>query len=135
MGGRGSIQWRSYRPGLPAFVQKLDELRAGGAYFIRVDSALTWTMPVDGDLTGTRTIAAGFTAIGWMGPDAAPREVLDAIARPRAVSALFHWNAAEQKYKSYRTNVPAFVNRDFPSSVQPFDVLFMSATARTTITQ
>jgi hypothetical protein len=131
----GPTDWGSYRPGLPAFVQSIDELRSGAAYFLLVDSALTWTIPADGEMTGTRTIAAGFTAIGWVGPDATPQGVLDAVANPAAIAALFRFNASTQKYESYRTNVPAFVNRNFPSSIQPFEVLFISATAQTTITQ
>ena len=126
-------RWQSYRPGLPAIVNRIAELRSGVSYFLRVDSAMTWEMPVDGDLTGTRLIANGFTAIGWVGPDGTPQDVLDAIANPAAIAAFFRWNAAIQDYESYRPGFPAFVNKI--SSIQPFDVLFTSATAPTTITQ
>ena len=129
----GTQRWQSYRPGLPAIVNKIAELRSGVSYFLLVDGAMTWEMPVDGDLTGTRLIANGFSAIGWVGPDATPQEVLDAIANPAAVAGFFRFNTSTQMYDSYRPGVPAFVNKI--SSIQPFDVLFISATAPTTITQ
>ncbi|MXY79716.1 MAG: hypothetical protein F4Y94_08545 [Chloroflexi bacterium] len=126
-------RWSSYRPGLPARVQSIAELRSGVAYILIVDSALTWEMPSDGDLTGTRTIAAGFSAIGWAGPDATPQEVLDAVADPGAVAAFFRWNTATQMYDSYRPGLPARVQRI--DTIRPFDVLFIHATSATTITQ
>ncbi len=126
-------RWSSYRPGLPARVQSIAELRSGVAYILIVDSALTWEMPSDGDLTGTRTIAAGFSAIGWAGPDATPQEVLDAVADPSAVAAFFRWNTATQTYDSYRPGVPAFAQGI--RTIRPFDVLFIHATSATTITQ
>ena len=129
-------RWRSYRPGLPASVQSIAELRSGVSYFLRVDGALTWEMPVDGELAGTRLVANGFTTIGWVGPDATPQDVLDAIADPDAITAFFRFNAATQKYESYRPGpgLPARVRGDL-RTIQPFDVLFTSATSPTTITQ
>ncbi len=125
-------KWGSYRPGLPAFVQSIAELRAGAAYFVNVKSALTWEMPWDGSLGGRQLIATGFTAIGWVGAEATPQEVLDKIANPSAVKAFFRYNAALQKYESYRPGLPAFTQKI--GIVRPFDVLFVSATSPTTFT-
>ncbi|MCY3918270.1 MAG: hypothetical protein OXG38_00505 [Chloroflexi bacterium] len=125
--------WDSYRPGLPAFAQGISDLRAGVAYYLLVKSALTWEMPSDGALTGTRTIAAGFTAIGWAGPDATPQEVLDAVADSGAVRALFRFNATTQRYESYRPGLPEFAQGI--RAINAFDVLFVHATSPTTITQ
>ena len=126
-------RWRSYRPGLPAFAQGISDLRAGVAYYILVQSALDWEMPSDGDLTGTRAIVAGFTAVGWAGPDATPQEVLDAVADSGAVRALFRFNATTQRYESYRPGLPEFAQGI--RAINAFDVLFISATSPTTITQ
>lgn len=125
--------WDSYRPGLPAFAQGISDLRAGVAYYLLVKSALTWEMPSDGALTGTRTIAAGFTAIGWAGPDATPQEVLDAVADPGAIAAFFRYNAATQMYESYRPGLPDFAQG--LRGINAFDVLFIHANSATTITQ
>ncbi len=130
----GSRPWKSYRPGLPAIVQSIDELRSGVAYFLLLKSAVTWGMPSDGDLPGTRTIAAGFTTIGWVAPDATPEDVLDAIANPAAVTAFFRYNAATQSYESYRPHLPP-IARGSIRAIAPFDVLFMHAASATTITQ
>ncbi len=129
----GRQRWLPFRPGLPAIVNKIAELHAGTAYYLHVGSAMTWDMPTAGDLAGTRTIATGFTAIGWAGPDGTPQDVLDAIANPAAVTAFFRFNASTQKYESYRPGLPDFIQGI--RSIQPFDVLFMSATSPTTITQ
>ena len=126
-------RWDSFRPGLPAIVNRIVELRTGTAYYLLVGAAMTWDMPTNGELAGTRTIADGFTAIGWAGPDATPQEVLDAIADPAVVTAFFRFNASTQKYDSYRSNLPASFQGI--RSIQPFDVLFMYATSPTTITQ
>lgn len=125
--------WDSYRPGLPAFAQGIADLRAGVAYYVLVKSAVDWEMPSDGDLTGPRTIAAGFTAIGWAGPDATPQEVLDAVANAGAVTAFFRFNATKQTYDSYRPGLPEFAQGI--RKINAFDVLFMLASTPTTITQ
>ena len=127
-------RWDSFRPGLPAIVNRIVELRTGTAYYLLVGSAMTWDMPTTGDLAGTRTIADGFTAIGWVGPDGTPQDVLDAIADPAAVTAFFRFNASTQSYESYRPGVPA-IARGSLNAIQPFDVLFIRATSATTITQ
>ena len=129
----GSQEWKSFRPGRPAFINTIADLQAGTAYYLRVGAAMTWDMPTTGDLAGTRTIANGFTAIGWVGPDATPQDVLDAIADPVAVTAFFRFNASLQEYESYRPGRPA--SSKGIRSIQPFDVLFISATSATTITQ
>ena len=129
----GSQKWKSFRPGGPAIVNKIADLQAGTAYYLLVGSAMTWDMPTTGDLSGSRTIADGFTAIGWVGPDGTPQDVLDAIANPAAVTAFFRWNTATGTYESYRPSVPASFQGI--RSIQPFDVLFISATSATTITQ
>ena len=128
-----SQMWRAYRPSRPAGLQGIAELRSGVAYFFLVENAANWEMPADGDLTGARTIAAGFTTIGWAGPDATPQEVLDAVANSGAVTAFFRFNAAKQSYESYRPGKPAIVQGI--RAIQPFDVLFMQANLPTTITQ
>ena len=128
-----SQTWRSYRPRRPAGLQGIAELRSGVAYFFLVENAASWEMPADGDLTGARSIAAGFTAIGWIGPDATPQDLLDAVADPDAVAAFFRFNASTQKYDSYRSGLPASFQGI--RTIQPFDVLFISATSATTITQ
>ena len=130
----GSQKWKSFRPGGPAIVNKIADLQAGTAYYLLVGSAMTWDMPTTGDLSGSRTIADGFTAIGWVGPDGTPQDVLDAIANPAAVTAFFRWNTATGTYESYRPSVPA-IARGSLRTIQPFDVLFISATSATTITQ
>ena len=123
----GQQTWLSYRPGRPAFINTIADLQAGTAYYLLVGAAMTWDMPTNGELAGTRTIADGFTAIGWVGPDATPQDVLDAIADPAAVTAFFRFNASTQKYDSYRSNLPASFQGI--RSIQPFDVLFISATS------
>ena len=130
----GQQTWLAYRPSAPAHLNKIADLQTGTAYYLRVGSAMNWEMPVDGDLAGTRTIASGFSAIGWVGPDGTPQDVLDAIADPDAVTAFFRFNAATQRYESYRPRVPA-IARGSIRAIQPFDVLFISATSATTITQ
>ena len=125
--------WLSYRPGRPARFQGIAELRSGVPFFVLVKSGVNWEMPSGGDLTGTRAIADGFTAISWVGPDATPQEVLDAIADPDAVSGFFRFNPSTQSYDSYRPGRPAAF-QDI-RAIQPFDVLFISATSPTTITQ
>ena len=130
----GQQNWLAYRPSAPAHLNKIADLQTGAAYYLLVGGAMTWDMPTTGELAGTRTIADGFSAIGWVGPDATPQDVLDAIADPAAVTAFFRFNAATQRYESYRPRVPA-IARGSLRAIQPFDVLFISATSATTITQ
>ena len=130
----GQQVWLAYRPSRPAIANKIADLQTGTAYYLLVGGAMTWDMPTTGELAGTRTIADGFSAIGWVGPDATPQDVLDAIADPDAVTAFFRFNAATQRYESYRPRVPA-IARGSIRAIQPFDVLFISATSATTITQ
>ena len=129
----GQQTWLAYRPSAPAHLNKIADLQTGAAYYLRVGGAMTWDMPTTGDLAGTRTIASGFSAIGWLGPDATPQDVLDAIADPDAVTAFFRFNAATQRYESYRPELPARFQGI--RTIQPFDVLFVQATSATTITQ
>ncbi|MDE2640649.1 MAG: hypothetical protein OXI03_08720, partial [Chloroflexota bacterium] len=129
-----SGRWRTYRPGRPASLQGIIELRTGVAYVFQVGNAASWEMPADGDLTGARTIVAGITAIGWIGPEATPEDVLDAVANRTAVRALYRFDAARQTYESYRPHVPP-IARGSLRTIQPFDVLFIQATLPTTITQ
>ena len=126
----GSQSWSSYRPGLPAGVQGISELRAGGAYFFLVTGGMTWEMPTGGDGTGTQTIVAGFTAIGWVGPDGDPQDVLDAVG---AVAVFFRFNASTQSYESFRPGLPAAVQGI--TTISQYDVFFFSASSSTSITQ
>ena len=127
-------KWLAYRPGRPAFLQKIAELRPGTAYFLLVGDAMTWNMPTTGDLAGARPIATGFTAVGWLGPDGTPQDVLDAIADPAAVTAFFRYNRATGKYDSYRPHLPP-IARGSIRAIELFDVLFVQATSPTRITQ
>lgn len=125
--------WDSFRPGSPAFLQSIDELVAGGAYFFSMTGSVTWQMPVEGVLGGTQTISVGFTAIGWVGPDGDPQDVLDAIANAGVVVVFFRFNAGTQGYDSFRPGSPAFLQSI--NDISQFDVFFIQASSGTSITQ
>ena len=125
--------WESFRPGQPAFLQSIDELVSGGGYFFSMTGSATWQMPVDGALGGTETIATGFTAVGWVGADGVPQDVLDAVADAGSVVVLFRFNAGTQGYDSYRPGSAAFLQSI--DDISQYDVFFILATAPTSITQ
>jgi len=118
---------------LPAGVQGISELRAGGAYFFLVTVSMTWEMPTGGDGTGTQTIVAGFTAIGWVGPYGDAQDVLDAVANTGAVAVFFRFNASTQSYESFRPGLPPAVQGI--TTISQYDVFFFSASPSTSITQ
>lgn len=125
--------WDSFRPGSPAFLQSIDQLVAGGGYFFSMTGSVSWQMPVDGVLGGTQTIAAGFTAIGWVGADGDPQDLLDAIANAGVVVVFFRFNAGTQGYDSFRPGSPAFLQSI--NDITQYDVFFIQASSATSITQ
>ena len=125
--------WLSVRPGGLAFLQGFSDLVAGHSYVFSMTGAANWTMPVDGAVAGTLTIATGFTTIGWVGADGVPQDVIDAIANAGAVVVLFRFNAATQAYDSFRPGSPAFLQSI--DAISQYDVFFVQASSGTSITQ
>jgi hypothetical protein len=125
--------WRSVRPGAAAFLQGFTDMVAGRVYVFSMTGSVAWTMPTDGALGGTVTVATGFTTIGWIGPAGVPQDILDAAANAGAVVVIFRFNAGTQSYDSFRPGSPAFLQSI--GSISQFDAFFAQASAGTTITQ
>lgn len=125
--------WDTNRPGGLAILQNFTELVSGQAYFFLVTGTVTWEMPVDGSFGGTETIAVGFTAIVWTGPDGTPQDVLDAIADAGDVVVMFRYNAQTQGYDSFRPGALAILQSI--DAISQYDVLFIQASSSTSITQ
>ena len=115
----GAQGWDSFRPGAPAFVQGIAELRANGAYFFLMTGAVTWEMPVGAAPSGA--------------DNSAPAAALDAVANAGAVGTIFVFRAGTQSYQVFRPAAPATLS-DL-TELDQYDVMFIQASAQTTITQ
>lgn len=130
----GAQSWDSFRPGAAAFLQSIAELRANGAYFFLMTGAVTWEMPVEAAPSGTETLRTGFNAIPWLGADnSAPAAALDAVANAGAVGTIFVFRAGTQSYQVFRPAGLA-IPSDL-TELDRYDVMFIQASAQTTITQ
>lgn len=103
-------KFRLFNASALPFLNTLTELTLGDGVWLRVSdpSGATWEQPA---FNAARTVAllAGFNLVMWTGPDGTA--VTDAIAGfESSVDAVFAWDAAGQRFLSFRPSALPFLN-------------------------
>jgi hypothetical protein len=97
----------AFHPNQPA-VTTLHELGTGDAVWLQTPVGGLWEQPM---FSGFRTVSlvAGFNLVMWTGPDGTP---VDRAVAPvgEAITAVYQWDAAAQRFRSYAPDRPAIFN-------------------------
>ncbi len=126
-----SQSWLSWRPQGPAFLNTLTSLVQTAPLFLILSSPATYMGPLVAHGVGAWSLAPGFTAVTFLGPDGtAVEDALARVANPAAIQVLFRFNNAAGTYAVFRVDGPAFLNDLL--TLNRFDVLFVLANAPTT---
>ena len=100
----------SFSPTGPGFLNTLETLDQGTGLWIRLTggAALDWEQPAI-SLARSVALQPGFTLALWTGPDGTPVE--EAVAGlGDALTALFTWDAVQQRFLTYNPSGPGFLN-------------------------
>ena len=100
--------FRRFSPAAPPVVNTLSEVRSGDGVWIFVPQTATWTQPVaSGSLP--LSLLSGFNMVAWAGPDNMP--VVDALAAiADKLKVAFAYDAQQQRFRSYRPELPTSLN-------------------------
>ncbi len=101
-------EFKNFRPRGPRDLNTLDELQPGEGLWVRLSGPGLWRQPTP---SGARDVPLepGANLVTWTGPDQAP--VKTAVADlGDALTALFTWDADEQRFLRYSPGSPDRVN-------------------------
>jgi hypothetical protein len=97
-------EYRSYRRGVPARLNRLSTLRAGDGLWVLAGQPAIWRMPGLGRERSV-SLAAGFNLVGWTGPDGvALARIADAIGP--AVVAIWLYDPLTPRFRVFRPGAP-----------------------------
>lgn len=126
----GLQTWHVWRPAGPAFANSLTEIAQNAPLSLLLSFATTYAGPVAGHAAGFWSLAAGFTAVTFLGQDGTSlADALGLIGLPANVSVVFRFNNGSQTYGVFRPAGPAFANDLL--ELNRYDVLLVLASAPT----
>ena len=102
--------FKSFKPDAPPFLNTLNDLAQGDGIWLHVSAAAgaVWEQPALSEARSVQLLA-GFNLVMWTGPDAtAVGDALAAIVD--SVVAVFTWDAASQRFLSFKPGALAFLN-------------------------
>lgn len=100
----------TFNPSLPASLNTLSQIQFGNGVwlFVTASGTIVWEQP---EVTAAQSVELrpGFNLVTWTGPNgAAVAEAVTGLGS--ALDALFLWDAAGQRYRSFNPSLPASLN-------------------------
>lgn len=125
--------WEVYRPDAPPFLSTLSQVEPGHAYVVQARASVTWPRAGSAGAAESVALAAGFTAVPWLGATAIDDAALrNRVGDPRLLRAAYRFDPTTQTFQSVRYDLPPAARALQPHVTwQPYEVLFLLTDAPT----